>query len=67
MRHDGLMKTVIEGQVDGKRSKGRSRMCYIGQIIKDVREKKYVSMKRLADRRERSGELCQINLRIADL
>ena len=51
MRHDGLMKTIIEGQVNGKRGKGRPRMCYIGQIIKDVGEKKYVSMKRLADRR----------------
>ena len=48
------MKTIVEGQVDGKRGKGRPPlcpMCYIGKIIKDVREKKYVSMKRLADRR----------------
>ena len=51
MSHDGLMKTIIEGQVNGKRGKGRPRMYYIGQIIKDVREKKYVNMKRLADRR----------------
>ena len=47
----GLMKKIIEGQVDGKRGKGRPRMCYLGQIIKDVGEKKYVSMKRLADRK----------------
>ena len=51
MRHDGLMKTTVEGLEDGKRSKARPRMCYIGQIIKDVRKKKYVNMKRLADRR----------------
>ena len=51
MRHDGLMKTIVKGQVDGKRDKGRPQRCYIGQIIKDVREKKYLSMKRLADRR----------------
>ena len=51
MEHDGQMKTIVEGQVDGKRGKGRPRMCYIGQIIEDVREKKYVSMKRLANRR----------------
>ena len=49
MRHDGLMKTIVEGQVDGKRGKGI--MCYIEQIIKDVREKKYVNKKKLADRR----------------
>ena len=53
MRHDGLMKTIIEGQVNDKRDKGMPRMCYIGRrIIKDVGEKKYVSVKRLADRRE---------------
>ena len=33
MRHDGLMKTIVKGLVDGKRGKGRPRMCYIGQII----------------------------------
>ena len=53
MRHDGLMKTIVEGQVEGKKGKGRPRMSYIGQVIKDVKEKKYVSMKRLADRREK--------------
>ena len=52
MRHDGLMKTIVEGQVEGKKGKGRLRMTYIGQGIKDVKQKKYVSMKRLADRRE---------------
>ena len=51
LRHDGLMKTIVVGQVDGKRGKGRPGMCCIEQIIKDVREKKYVSMKRLTDRR----------------
>ena len=50
MRHDGLMKTIVEGLVDGKRGKGRPRLCSTGQIIKNVREKKSVNMKRLADR-----------------
>ena len=45
------MKRVIEGQTDGKRGKGRFRMCYIEHIIKDVKEMKCVKMKRLADRR----------------
>ena len=31
----------INGARPGKRGKGRPRMCYIGQIIKDVGEKKY--------------------------
>ena len=52
MRHDGLMKTIVEGQVEGKKGKGRPRISYIGQVIKDVKEKNYVAMKRLADRKE---------------
>ena len=35
IRHDGLIKTIVEGQVVGKRCKGRLRMCNIGDIIKD--------------------------------
>ena len=48
MRHDGLMKTIVEGQVEGKTGKGLSRMSYIGQVMKDVKEKKYVAVKRLS-------------------
>ena len=50
LRHDGLMKPIVEGQVKGKKGKGRPQMSYIGQVIKDVKEKKYDAMKRLADR-----------------
>ena len=49
MRHDGLMKTTLEGQVVGKKGKGRTRMSYIGQVIKDLKAKKYIAMKRGAD------------------
>ena len=52
MRHDGLMKTIVEGQVEGKMAQGRPRIIYIGQVMKDVKEKKYVAMKRLSDGRE---------------
>ena len=51
MKHDSLIKTIVEGLVDGKRGKGRPRMYYIGQIIKDIRKNKYVNMKKLAHRR----------------
>ena len=51
LRHDGLMKTIVEGQVDGKNGKGRPRIKYMEQVKKDVKEKKYVGVKRLADRR----------------
>ena len=67
MRHDGLMKTIVEGQVEGKKGKGRLRMTYIGQGIKDVKQKKYVSMKRLADRKEEWRAEGQTSLRILDL
>ena len=52
MRHDGLMKSIVEGQVKGKKGKGRPRISYVGQVIKDVKEKKYVAMKRLSEGRE---------------
>ena len=52
MRHDGLMKKIVEGQVEGKKGKGWPRMRYIGQVLKYVKEKNYVAMKRLADRKE---------------
>ena len=38
MRHDGLMKKIVEGQVEGKKGKGRPRMSYVGHHIKDVKE-----------------------------
>ena len=43
------MKTIV-GQVEGKKGKGCPRMSYIEQVIKDVKEKKYVTMKRLVDK-----------------
>ena len=52
LRHVGLFKTFVEGQMEGKMGKGRPRMSFIEQVIKDVKEKRYVAMKRLADRRE---------------
>jgi len=35
MRHKGLLKLIIEGRVEGIRNKGRPRLEYIHQIIKD--------------------------------
>jgi hypothetical protein len=36
LRHEGLIKTVLEGRVEGKNYRGRLRLEYIEQIIKDV-------------------------------
>ena len=52
MRHEGLLKTIIEGYVDGKRPRGRPRLRYMDQIMKDVGCTTYGEMKRKAERRE---------------
>ena len=46
------MKTIVEGQVEGKNVKGRLRTKYMEQVKKDVEEKKYLGVKRFADRIE---------------
>ena len=51
LRHDGLMKKTVEGQVEGKKGKERPRTKYMKQVKKDVQEKKYVDVKRLAGSR----------------
>lgn len=52
MRHEGLLKLIIEGCIDGKNHRGRPRLEYIQQIIKDQGCNSYVEMKRKADNRE---------------
>jgi hypothetical protein len=52
LRHSSLLKTVLEGEISGKNYRGRPRMEYVGQIMKDVKRKSYVGMKRLAENRE---------------
>ena len=52
MRHEGLLKLIIEGRVEGKNRRGRPRLEFIQQIIKDQGCDSYVEMKRKADRRE---------------
>jgi hypothetical protein len=42
----------LEGEISGKNYRGRPRMEYIAQIIKDVKTKSCVGMKRLAENRE---------------
>uniref|UniRef100_A0A2S2PJ80 Endonuclease-reverse transcriptase n=1 Tax=Schizaphis graminum TaxID=13262 RepID=A0A2S2PJ80_SCHGA len=53
MRHEGLLKLIIEGCIDGKNRRGRPRLEYIQQIIKDLQGcNSYVEMKRKTDNRE---------------
>jgi hypothetical protein len=44
------LKTVLEGEISGNNDKGRSRIEFIGNIMKDVKAK--VGMKRLTENKE---------------
>ena len=47
-RHDNLLKTVIEGRMEGRRGRGRKRIGMLDDLIKDEH---YAHMKRRADDR----------------
>jgi hypothetical protein len=47
LRHEGLLKTVIEGTVEEKRCRG----SFIQQTVSDVKCKNYTEMKRLTESR----------------
>jgi hypothetical protein len=49
LRHSSLLKQYWRYE---KNYRGRTRMAYIGQIMKDVKTKSYARMKRLAENRE---------------
>jgi hypothetical protein len=51
LRHEGLLKTVIEGIVEGKRCTERPRLSFTHQIFSDVRCKNYTEMKQLTESR----------------
>jgi len=52
MRHNGLLKLIIEGKVGGNNHMGRPRLEFIQQIIKDQGCDSYIEMKRKADKGE---------------
>lgn len=43
------MKTIPKGHVEGKDGIGRPRVRYIEQMIMDLKQKYYVSIRRLAE------------------
>jgi len=51
MRHEGLLKLIIEGSIEGKNHRGRPRLEYIQQI-KDQRCNSYVEINGKADDKE---------------
>jgi hypothetical protein len=48
LRHNGFVKNIIEGKIEGKDPRGRPRDKYMGQIKKKVRCKKYQEVSQLA-------------------
>jgi hypothetical protein len=52
LRHNNPLKIVLEGVLSGMNDRVRPRMEYIGRIMKDVKTKRYVGMRRLAENRE---------------
>ena len=52
LRHPGLVNTALEGKIECKNCRGRSRLDYVRQIIKDVGCRNYKEMKELAQVRK---------------
>jgi len=50
LRHDGLMKDVTEGRMEGKRGRGRKRVKMLDDLIG---EETYAQLKRRAEDRGR--------------
>jgi len=51
LRHEGLLNTVTEARVEGKRYRGRPRHSFVQRIVSDDRCKNYTEMKRLTESR----------------
>lgn len=51
-RHDDLLKTILEGNIEGKRKRGRPRVSYIQQVKEMVVA--YQEVKQIAENK-RSG------------
>jgi hypothetical protein len=46
LRHEGILKTIIEERTDRKTYRGRPGLAYIKQIMKDLGSITYVEMKK---------------------
>lgn len=53
LRHEEeLHRKILEGQIEGRRGKGRPRTTIIKKVIKDARLRTYREPKRMASNRE---------------
>lgn len=48
LRHETMLKVILEGMTEGKGGRGRLRFHYFKQIMEDVGTQSYYKMKRLA-------------------
>jgi hypothetical protein len=51
MRHNGFVTNIMDGRVLGKESRGRPRLSYIKNLMKELFCNSYAQMKRLAQDR----------------
>ena len=50
--HNGLVKRIIEGTIEGKNHRGRPRLDYMKQLMVDMNCTSYCELKRKAEKRE---------------
>lgn len=50
--HDSLLNLIVKGYVDGKTGRGKPRMEYISQIMKDMDMRSYRDLKEPSFNRE---------------
>ncbi|KAF2903432.1 hypothetical protein ILUMI_02758 [Ignelater luminosus] len=51
VRHDGIMSTILEGEIEGKNAQGQQRLQHTPQIMEDMNCQTYQEFKRLAQNR----------------
>ena len=53
LRHGGLLRDILEGEVGKKRGRGRPRLKYLDQIIRDMGCETFREVKQLAGEQSR--------------
>ncbi|KAI5631681.1 reverse transcriptase (RNA-dependent DNA polymerase) domain-containing protein [Phthorimaea operculella] len=51
LRHDDLLKTIIEGKIEGRRGRGRPRRAYMDQVKEKIGVMSYKEVKEKAQKR----------------
>ena len=51
LRHENMIKMILEGMTEGKRCRGRLRLHYTKQLMEDMNCTSYQELKRRAEKR----------------